>query len=153
MYLFGNPKYIFLDVDGVLNNLISERFNGINVIEEKLLLLKRLVDSTDAEIILTSSWRDSYDSREDLGKAFSYFGLTYRNYTPDYHGEKTRGEEISAWLSIQSQIAEINYVILDDLPPEQFIKHKKHFVNVNFKTGLTDEDVDAAIEILNKDLL
>jgi hypothetical protein len=38
---------------------------------------------------------------------------------------------------------------LDDYPPEQFTGHEGCFVNVDFKKGLTDEDVDKAIEIIN----
>jgi hypothetical protein len=39
---------------------------------------------------------------------------------------------------------------LDDYPPAQFIGHEGCFVNVDFKKGLTDEDVDKAIGILNE---
>jgi hypothetical protein len=93
-----NHKYIFLDIDGVLNTLNGnyKRFCGVNIIEEKLLLLKRLVDATNAEIVLSSSWRNYPTSREDVKKVLGAVGLSYKDCTPDFEGEKTRGGEISA---------------------------------------------------------
>jgi len=147
-----NPKFIFLDVDGVLNTLFGkfERFNGIGLIEEKLLLLKRLVNETNAEIVLTSSWRNSYKSRENLGEAFRLLNLSYRNCTPNYRGSKTRGEEISAWLSVQDQTYDIRYVILDDSPATEFAGHEDYFINIDFMTGLTEKDIEKAVGILNR---
>lgn len=46
-------KIIFLDIDGVLNYENSKS----KVEEEKVKLLKEIVDKTGAEIVLSSDWR------------------------------------------------------------------------------------------------
>jgi hypothetical protein len=145
-------KYIFLDIDGVLNPTFTKYrrlIKDIGIDPSKVFLLKRLVDSTGAEIVLSSSWRSYHKSREDIGKIFEHFGLSYRNCTPDYQGETTRGEEISAWLSIQYDNQNNRYVILDDYPESQFAGHEKYFICVDSRKGLTEEDVESAFRILN----
>ncbi|MBP3534398.1 MAG: hypothetical protein J6J53_00140 [Muribaculaceae bacterium] len=58
-------KLIFLDIDGVLNsykflqNLPEDSFGIDNT---RLPILKRITDSTDAKIVLSSSWRKNWDS-------------------------------------------------------------------------------------------
>ena len=54
---------IFLDFDGVLNSKYTkEKWKGWAGIEdEKLQLLKDIVDNTKSIIVLTSSWRHSWD--------------------------------------------------------------------------------------------
>ncbi|MCL2637562.1 MAG: HAD domain-containing protein [Oscillospiraceae bacterium] len=145
-------KYIFLDIDGVLNPLSTKYqrlMKDIGIDPSKLFLLKRLVDSTGAETVLSSSWRSHRKCREDIGKVFEKFGLTYRNCTPDYQGETTRGEEISAWFSIQDNSEKINYVILDDYPKSQFIGHENHFINVDCKKRLSEENIELAFKMLS----
>ena len=52
-------KVIFLDVDGVLNCQKTEaKCRGfIGVDSKKVKLLKKIVDATDAKIVLSSSWK------------------------------------------------------------------------------------------------
>lgn len=58
-------KVIFLDVDGVLNSdeyihkVIKKKINGIEseIDVEKIKLLKKAVDETGANVVLSSSWR------------------------------------------------------------------------------------------------
>lgn len=62
-------KYIFLDIDGVLNsNDWFEKNKDVDGLVEidpsKLILLKEIVDCTEAKIILSSSWR-SLGRRDD----------------------------------------------------------------------------------------
>jgi hypothetical protein len=144
-------RYVFLDVDGVLN-LPTTGYDaydaGINIEPAKLPLLKFLVDFTGSEIVLSSSWRCHRSSREDIGRVLNDYGMVYRNCTPDYKNSTTRGEEISAWLSIQHDRESIKYVILDDYPPSQFAGHEKHLVSIDPQQGLTEKDVDKAVKIL-----
>lgn len=56
-------KIIFLDIDGVLNNAKSD-ISDLFVIETDLLqILKKIVDSTDASIVLSSTWRYTEETR------------------------------------------------------------------------------------------
>ena len=53
-------KIIFLDIDGVLNSVKYDRERTEkdgNIDETRMVLLKELVDGTNAEIVLSSSWR------------------------------------------------------------------------------------------------
>ena len=55
--------YLFLDIDGVLNNYdTTERCQGfIGIDPDKVKLLKHIIDVTHAEIILTSTWKYEWE--------------------------------------------------------------------------------------------
>ncbi|MFR1854625.1 MAG: HAD domain-containing protein, partial [Beduini sp.] len=52
-------KIIILDIDGVLNcEYCKIKIDGVHfVMDEKIILLKQLVDRTGAKIVLSSTWR------------------------------------------------------------------------------------------------
>ena len=57
-------KILFLDIDGVLNSwrYDQERISlQDNIDETRLPLLSRIVSSTNAKIVLTSSWRKHWE--------------------------------------------------------------------------------------------
>ena len=59
-----NERMIFLDVDGVLNNIATrERSNNgmIGIDPVKVQLLKEIKDQTGARIVLTSTWRNEWE--------------------------------------------------------------------------------------------
>ena len=60
---------------------------------------------------------------------------------------KPRGYEIKRFLIEHPEIE--NYVILDDVA-NMLSEQQSHFVQTRFYYGLTDEDTEKAIEILNK---
>ena len=54
-------KYVFLDIDGVLNddNTTEKSPTGFTGIDDTLLQnLKDLIEETKAEIVLTSTWKE-----------------------------------------------------------------------------------------------
>ena len=53
---------IFLDIDGVLNYSESESRNGLylGIDSKRIKNLAKIVAATDAKIVLTSTWKDSY---------------------------------------------------------------------------------------------
>lgn len=159
-------KVIFLDVDGVLNSEVSreqERNNFDNWMEHEVSEmhvnnLKKIVDATGAQIVLSSSWR--FDHPKATGRDFivdplmkvldrklKAAGLDIIDVTPDLRG-KIRGAEIQDWLDRHSEVE--RFVILDD-DVDMNDEQKPFFVNTTFKNGLTDELANKAIEILNKD--
>lgn len=75
------------------------------------------------------------------------YGMTSRSYPH-------RGWEIDNWLEDQSWkyggLDNISFVILDDLPPYEFMGFEDHLVHTDEYYGLTDEDVEKAIEILKE---
>ena len=170
-------KVIFLDIDGVLysNRTLYEE---ISLEDDLILNLKELVDKTDAKIILSSSWRLSTEAIATLMDRLDKFGLAISGMTCDgvdldwlekYEFDATkkyldtkfywdenrqikithdRGAEIFKWLHDHDDCA---YVILDD----EIEDIKPYFsesviVKTPYKTGLTKEDVEKAIQILNK---
>ena len=62
-------KIIFLDIDGVLNSVRYDCQRTIdqgNIDETRLQLIKKLVDATEARIVLSSSWRKHWE--KDISK-------------------------------------------------------------------------------------
>lgn len=156
-------KVIFLDVDGVLNSEVSreqERNNFDNWMEHEVSEmhvnnLKKIVDATGAQIVLSSSWR--FDHPKATGRDFiadplmkvldrklKAVGLDIIDVTPDLRG-KIRGAEIQDWLDRHSEVE--RFVILDD-DTDMLDEQKPFFVNTTFKCGLTEELAKKVIEIL-----
>ena len=160
-------KYIFLDIDGVLNciawfeqNKNKSGYTEIN--PEKVKLLKEIVDKTGAEIILSSTWRElaAHDGKPDhpmytyLVNSLKQFGLYIKDHTPRI--QENRPQEIKAWLEKNTGYGEYTFVSLDDdFPKKEYEKYgigkcliKTDFYGVN--GGLQREHVNKAIQILNR---
>lgn len=157
---------VFLDVDGVLNSM--EYFNsfgkggarGKDIDESKVLLLKEIVDKTNAKIVLSSTWRQLRDTEnEDCMRMWNYLINTLSKYdlcildvTPIIN--MNRPKEIKAWLKDYPE-KDIKFVSLDD--DFSYGGYKKYgiadcLVKTTFygiDGGLQKEHVDMAIEILN----
>lgn len=149
-------KIIFLDVDGVLNSydfyqkmLEEENFDifNENFLDPKALrFLKKIVEESDAEIVLSSSWKWSNEGRKIVDNFLKEQNLSYIDTTPlDYSIPMNKKEEITAWLSNHPNVKK--YVILDD--DEVDIK-SGHQVKTTFAYGLTLEKAIEAIEILGR---
>ena len=153
-------KVIFTDIDGVLNDDTTPTRTSSRVVfvdEEKLQRLKRIVDATQAKIVLSSTWR--YD-REDpkyngdfleLQEAFKNVGLEFYSYTPLDPAGGRRGMEILAWLGMHPGVSQ--YIILDD---ELYDFEERGLLPRLVKTefadgGLTDVHVQEAITLLLKE--
>jgi hypothetical protein len=168
-------KYIFQDIDGVLATPKSvEGVGGIWKIEdEKQEFLKHIIDSTGAKIVLSSSWRklDLESTKEYMKEKGFWFadlivGVTIRAYhyldrTKKIHLSIPRGVEIQQWIdnNIHSDNGknwerkelgkDYQYVILDDDSDMLYVQ-RNNFVNTNSTLGLTKDESNKAIEILNK---
>lgn len=147
-------KIIFLDIDGVLNNSYTQEktSEGTTFVEdEKIKLLKEIIDKTKVKIVLSSTWRISRDNPElnhdfcELKNKLKDYDIEFYDYTPILlRGD--RQEEIFEWLKNNSNIE--NYIILDDTFDE-IDKILPNFFKTNFKTGLTREITEEAIKFLN----
>jgi len=157
-------RIIFLDFDGVMNNNkflqakpSAENASAQQVDPRAVVLLDKLVKSTDAKIVISSSWRHSrkvseiQDILRQAGSRVAFRAVIDR--TPV--GEGNRGQEIQDWLDLDPEREVVNpaheplqaYVILDDtneMSPEQ----QNNLVQTNPQHGLTDQDVVEAISIL-----
>lgn len=117
-------RIIFLDIDGVLNSVKYDRERTDkegNIDETRMVLLKELVDSTNAEIVLSSSWRKHWSIDDDecdhigikLNSTFQKYGLKIRDKTPVLSALE-RSIEIQTWLD--EHLCEIqSFVIIDDM--------------------------------------
>ena len=149
---------IFLDFDGVLN---TEQYQAQLAVTGRLgkdlwgplfaptaiANLRKILDATDARIVISSSWRYVYglgglrmmwDIRELPGEI--------QDILPCGADNLSRGEEIACWLSRHHVT---NYVIMDDFNdfmPSQYNK----YVGVNPLTGITQADAQKAITILKQ---
>jgi hypothetical protein len=168
-------KYIFLDIDGVLATHQSiEGFGGEWKIEdEKQELLKYIIDSTGAKIVLSSSWRkwDLESTIEFMKQEGFWFydliiGVTIRAYqyidrTKKIHLSIPRGVEIQQWIdtnihsdngkNFERKILGVDYqyVILDD-DSDMLYAQRNNFVHTDSILGLTRANSQSAINILNK---
>lgn len=159
-------KIVFLDIDGVLNSRRTAlAFKGYPHKFEPGLpgfdpvavgLVRKLVEHTQAQVVLSSSWR--FDEREWV-KAGPMLGLPIIDRTPvglhwhpDYqdHQQILRGHEIKHWLSEKPEVS--HYVILDD-DQDMLEEQQEQFVHVNRDHGLSADDFYRACTILGRDPL
>ena len=163
-------KIVFLDIDGVLNterwftqmtkNTPKDKY-GYAFDPIAIKNLSRIIDVTGAEIVISSSWKsfgfegmlEMWRERNLPGKII---GITPNSVSDEmllnadidsielFH---IRGEEIKEWLTKHGKRVS-NYVIIDDMDnmlPEQ----QSHFVQTNPEVGITEDDVERSITILN----
>lgn len=109
--------------------------------------LKRIIDATDADIVVESSWKYlGLDAMKELWEVRNLPG-TIIDITPSLLG-KNKGVEIASWLSKYAK-QDIRYVIIDD---EYVILDSQlpHFILANPYEGITEEQANRAISMLNE---
>lgn len=162
-----NP-IIFLDIDGVLCINFTKGTGHRNTDKYGDLFdqycvnqLKRIIDATGADIVISSTWRRAgLRAMQDMWKDRSLPGnvidITPFNVLPDswpswssldHTYMNSRGEEIKKWMEVNGYPD--RYVIIDD-DPDMLDWQKDHFVMTETEKGLTSELADRAIEILNR---
>ena len=162
-------KIIFLDFDGVLN---TEHYQGLlryqgepwqdehgaffdpNAVKQ----LRRIIDATGADIVIESSWKYlGLNAMKELWKVRNLPGrvidITPSSVSDEYLLKNLdttmlhcKGMEIASWLSEQAE--DIRYAIIDD---EYVILDSQlpHFILTNPYEGITEEQTNRAISILN----
>lgn len=151
-------KIIFLDIDGVLNGKYFFKTRGDSmdqIDDEKVKILKYIIDSTGAKIVLSSAWRNFFDNdfdfpihnrAKELVSALNKYGIYIYDKTDD-NGK--RGNEITDYIMNDNNIE--SFVILDDEIHDfyAFDFLFDHFVETNFDlNGLNWRHAEKAIEIL-----
>lgn len=156
-------RIIFLDFDGVLNSL--DNYRRLREVGEPtgdeygsafdgncVTALRKIVETTGAGIVLTSSWRYFLDMDgmtrmwNDRRLPGKLIGRTPTDLVIDPEEQCKRGVEIGEWLSRRKAVTD--YVIIDDdsdFLPDQL----PHLIRTDPKVGLTDEDANRAISIIN----
>ena len=163
-------KVIFLDIDGVLNtgwwysqmdkNTPKDKY-GYAFDPNAVSNLKKIIDETGADIVISSSWKsfgisELEDMWQDRGLPGKLIGITPNTVSDELllnadlnHMERfsIRGMEIKEWLDKHGKNVS-HYVIIDDM--DNFLPDQQpYFVQTNPEVGITKEDIDMAIKILN----
>ena len=156
-------KLIFLDVDGVLNygGCKSRAPSGcLGIEEEKVKILRKIIDKTGAIVILTSTWKTEWfptafiselpKDGQYLEKELAKHNVFIRAKTEDTSWSQ-RGLGIIDFLNNWSEPVE-SFVILDDeLFDFKKVGIKDKHVKTSFADGLLPRHVAQAIKILNQD--
>ena len=168
-------KIIFLDFDGVLNTEYYQNYlmyqgkpwrdeYGALFDPKCVRWLKRIIDETEADIVIESSWKylglvamqELWEERDLPGKVIGI--------TDSYASDKwllnanlddidpamghCKGIEIASWLADNTRNG-VNYVIIDD---EYVCLESQvcYFVLTNPHDGITKDIADRVIAILNR---
>ena len=168
-------KIIFLGFDGVLN---TEHYQGLLQYQGKpwqdehgaffdpnaVKQLKRIIDATNADIVVESSWKylgldamkELWDVRNLPGRIID---ITPSTISDEYllssdleniHPSllHCKGVEIASWLS-KYETQDLKYVIIDD---EYVILDSQlpYFILINPYEGITEEQANQVISMLNE---
>ena len=169
-----SSKIIFLVIDGVMHDYSTDDI----VQEERVQILKKIVEATGAELILSSSWRLGYPeflgenqlteyisdheskSLADLKQMLAKYDLEISGFTPySLLGENGRPLEIRTFLLDRADVR--SFVILDDEAfnwqwLRQFWVQTKSPVGIHpdgsfqYRYGLEETHAEKAIRILNR---
>lgn len=165
---------VFLDVDGVLNRRSTLRgsegvrdcslrpinnpdveFTGVVEIA-MVAALRRAIEAAGAQIVVSSSWRDAFSTAGDFAAAIgiapplaSAPDLFHKDWKTGWKFSSQRYHEIDWWL--QDHKKTTRYAILDDhacIPPDW--KLHEHFVRTDAEVGLTNANINRALDILGR---
>jgi hypothetical protein len=153
----------FGDLDGVLNGSETREppslvHPGIFLNPERVARLNRICERTGAVVVLSTSWRHRLhdDGRpitlDELRAAYAAAGFTgsIMGATPDLRPPGSppksvhtpRSDEIRAWVKEHRPAA---FVVLDDYDDAGV---DGRFVRTDPRCGLTDADVERAVDLL-----
>ena len=146
-------KCIFLDIDGVLNNSRTKTsILGYTGISNSLIKrLAKIVKETGADIILTSTWKEFWT--EDDNEVYPYMAKKFRQNKITIVGKTSGPHDRRGYVAINyaKRHGYDKYIFLDD---ETFDYDELGLTDVLVLTdsneGLTNKDVEIAIELLKK---
>ena len=173
-------KFIFLDVDGVLNNTkytkkIHNKYNMHFISHEMpfdpkcLRRLSKIVHATGAKVILTSSWRKDLKCEVVLKARLKEYGVKIFDMLPLNTHSSERGHEIKKWLYENggtvtttlyadntpiehTESADFNYIIIDDYSYDLYdYFYESKIIMVSPIRGLSNKDMIKAIYKLNNE--
>lgn len=150
-------KVIFLDIDGVLNFTgCKEKIGGIFFVnDERIKILKEIIDKTEAKVVLSSTWKMGWwDLEAGINSIHARDFVALRDKLLEFNIElfdKTRdcsanrAEEITDWLSTRNDVE--NILIIDD--KYDMKPYNKFFLKTSFREGLKVNHIKHAVNILN----
>lgn len=162
-------KYVFLDIDGVLNSMQTiERYGGIKIAsqikhsilvngeaenpfldEASINLLKAAHGACDFKIVMSSAWRHSLNV-SDFHIMFDFYKWDTRNIIIGKTDMDAgiRGYQIARWLNNWGK-PPYKYVIIDDSSDFLEVQRPYH-IQTSFESGgFTEKHYKQLLEILN----
>lgn len=162
-------KFIFLDVDGVLNSMPYCERTGMELNPENIRRLKEIVDTTGARIVLSSTWKqiwdntgkDAKDMRFRLTHALDEYRLFIDAFTPNlptgFRPEEIKQflesyqhahpEEIITWISLDDDYGDEDY---QSVGFETGLIRTRFFCKSEYEGGIQDVHVEKAIQMLGR---
>ena len=162
------PFYVFLDIDGVMNDFTywneckAKHGNGKvmsyqnypfnpNSLNNLMLLNKQLTNKGYVmRIVLSSTWRVGITDVAIVNSRLAEYGMTIFDKTPQLNSvafnqiNDYRSLEIKEWLENNNN--PMNYLILDDNERIANKFEEKHYVITNANYGFNDEKLKEAID-------
>ena len=136
---------IFLDIDGVLNQLQGNYYLDRKCVEN----LGDLCRKSKSMVVLTSSWRIGYSNVgkcspqiKELKDMFREYNIAIIGRTLDLGDRQTEIKDYIVRHNVDK------YIIIDDDLSEFRDKELDGLFIVNYKTGLTSKDVIKIIDIV-----
>lgn len=147
-------KYLFLDIDGVLNSERSVAAHGrlthSGRVKQDLVLgiepepmwdevavklIQTAQEQIGFKIVISSTWRKSF-SLQDFHTVFDLYGWDTRSVIVGKTGDEPgiRGAQIKAWLNEQGTFP-YHYCIVDD-DSDMLEEQEPFHVHTNFRNGL-----------------
>lgn len=172
-------KYLFLDFDGVITTHRSK----YNLDQEKCELIQKIIDETNATIVITSSWRqhtleatikmlntvDGHRVPFIVSWITNIVGITIRSYQylvqdPGVYFNIPRGVEIKQWIDTHvhsnngknfnhKEVGIDFQYVILDDDSDMLYEHRKHFIKTDTYKGLSFAQAKKAIKILNSKLV
>lgn len=129
-------RFLFLDVDGVLNSTRSPS----DLDDSMIGFLKKIVEAVDLKIVLSSTWRRYPEGLGRLKEKLKQSDIEIFCQTPQMSLAIERKEEIQTWLDANGKPDQ--FVILDDWPDAEI---EGHFFQTDQTVGLTEEIANQVI--------
>jgi len=147
--------YIFLDIDGVMNNatyfgecLKRHNIKGImsfnrfpfdpKCLNNLMILNQKLTNvGYKVHIILSSTWRMNSIDSEIVQSRLAEYGMKFEMKTP-FNGDRTK--EIMEFVA---NYRCVNYLVLDDANCD-FLP--EHFIHTSFRTGFDDKKLQESLD-------
>ena len=142
-------KYLFLDIDGVLNSFDDYNMTGDEFLKnledisfvlskKQMFLLNRIIKEYNPVVILSSYWRKRYSVKE-LNNIFKRNGFEGKisgitNKTGEEH--KDRWKQINRYIT-DNKLKE--YIILDDEDITSEKREIDNFIRTDSYKGLTEK--------------
>ena len=156
-------RIIFLDIDGVLN-IMSNSYRtfmkpyGQHIEPHLVQRLNYLIEKTNANIVISSSWRgDMEDTEKQMNEqGFKHWDKVIGKTGRDKEGH--RGNEIKEWLTIHKDNKIESFCVLEDETADVCGSKCRaimayHVVKVDMNEGLSDNNVSHAMGVLSKGLI